>query len=69
MRQQLDATAEEYEQRQSMVRWFSPRILGLTGLQAVISAVFGSYADKREFERVLPETKYSERVEKSGSPD
>ena len=39
--------------RRSMVGWFDPAQLARTGLQAVLSAVFGSYADKREMQAAL----------------
>jgi len=37
----------EFE-RKPMVGWFDPGQLARTGVQAVLSAVFGSYADRRE---------------------
>jgi hypothetical protein len=40
-------------ERQKMVDWFSPAQLAQTGLRAVISTVFGSYADKREMQAAL----------------
>ena len=40
-------------QRQKMVDWFSPSQLAKTGLQAVVSSVFGNYADKREMQAAL----------------
>ncbi len=36
-----------------MVGWFDPAQLARTGLKAVLSAVFGSYADKREMQAAL----------------
>lgn len=36
-----------------MVDWFSPSQLAATGLRAVISSVFGNYADKREIQAAL----------------
>lgn len=39
--------------RQPMVRWFSPGQLAATGLRAVLSSVFGSYADRREVQAAL----------------
>lgn len=38
---------------QKMVDWYSPSQLAQTGLRAVISTVFGNYADKREMQSVL----------------
>ncbi|MDX1618411.1 MAG: hypothetical protein R3224_06465 [Balneolaceae bacterium] len=42
-------------ERQKMVDWFSPTQLAQTGLRAVISGVFGNYADKREIQAALTE--------------
>ncbi|MDR8389604.1 metallophosphoesterase [Aliifodinibius sp. S!AR15-10] len=42
----------QFEQ-QRMVDWYSPSQLATTGLRAVISAVFGNYADKRELQAAL----------------
>jgi hypothetical protein len=39
--------------RQPMVGWFDPTQLARTGLQAVLSAIFGSFADKREMQAAL----------------
>lgn len=36
-----------------MVSWFSPGMLVQTGLRALISGVFGNYADRREMEAAL----------------
>jgi hypothetical protein len=41
-------------QPQRAVRWLSPPVLIGTGIKALLSAIFGSYADKRELQRVLP---------------
>jgi uncharacterized membrane protein len=38
-----------------MVNWFEPRMLLQTGLKAVISGLFGNYADRREMEAALGE--------------
>ena len=38
--------------RQRSVRWFSPGVLAGTGLQVVLSAVFGAFLDKRELQAV-----------------
>jgi len=35
-------------ERQSMVNWFGPIGLAITGMEALMSGIFGSYADKRE---------------------
>jgi hypothetical protein len=40
-------------QRQKMVDWFSPSQLAKTGVQAVVSSIFGNYADKREIQAAL----------------
>ena len=42
----------EFEQK-PMVGWFDPGQLARTGIQAVLSAVFGSYADRREVQAAL----------------
>lgn len=36
--------------RQKMVRWFTPRELVRSGIKAVLSSLFGAYADKRELQ-------------------
>ena len=46
-------------QRQKMVDWFSPSQLAKTGLQAVVSSVFGNYADKREMQAALSKNQNS----------
>ncbi len=38
---------------QPMVGWYSPKELFVAGFRAVVSGIFGSYADKREIESVL----------------
>jgi hypothetical protein len=43
---------------QKAVRWLTPSVLISTGLQSVISGIFGSYADKRELQGTLPATVY-----------
>jgi hypothetical protein len=40
--------------RQPAVRWLSPGVLAGTGLKALLAAIFGAYADKRELQAVLP---------------
>jgi hypothetical protein len=40
--------------RQQSVRWLSPGVLAGTGLKALLASIFGSYADKRELQAVLP---------------
>jgi hypothetical protein len=40
-------------ERQKMVDWFSPAQLAQTGIRAMISTMFGSYADKREMQAAL----------------
>jgi hypothetical protein len=46
--------------RQPMVRWFDPRQLAGTGVQAFLSSIFGAYADNREVQAALhtPEIRY-----------
>ncbi|HET7274859.1 MAG TPA: hypothetical protein VFI91_06745 [Longimicrobiaceae bacterium] len=39
--------------RQKMVRWFNPIQLAHTGAQALLSGIFGTYADKREMQAAL----------------
>ena len=39
--------------RRSMVQWFAPGELAATGLRAVLSSVFGAYADRREVQAAL----------------
>jgi hypothetical protein len=48
-----DSDKELGFQKQPMVDWFSPSQLAQTGLRAVISSIFGSYADKREIQAAL----------------
>src|SRR5690606_24566067 len=36
-----------------MVNWFEPRILLQTGIKALVSGLFGNYADRREMEAAL----------------
>ena len=50
-----------FRQRRS-VRWLDPRQLLTTGWQAVVSGIFGSYADKREVEAVLGEASLDDRT-------
>ncbi len=40
--------------RQDAVRWLSPGVLVGTGIRALLASIFGSYADKRELQAVLP---------------
>jgi hypothetical protein len=40
--------------RQQAVRWLSPAVLVGTGVKALLATIFGSYADKRELQAVLP---------------
>ncbi|MFH5832694.1 metallophosphoesterase [Halalkalibaculum sp. DA384] len=40
-------------ERMDMVDWYSPAQLASTGMRAVVSAVFGDYADKREIQAAL----------------
>lgn len=43
----------DFTKRARMVGWFDPRILALTGWQAAVAEVFGTYLDKREIESLL----------------
>ena len=45
---------EHFKKRQSMVGWFDPRLLALTGFEAATAEVFGSFVDKRELEELHP---------------
>src|SRR5215213_1412538 len=40
--------------RQDSVRWLAPGVLVGTGIKALLATIFGSYADKRELQAVLP---------------
>ena len=40
--------------KQEMTRWLSPAQLTSTGLQVLLSGIFGTYADKREFQEGRP---------------
>jgi hypothetical protein len=42
--------------RQTMVGWFDPSQLARTGIKAVLSGLFGAYADKREMQAALHAT-------------
>ncbi|HEX8742166.1 MAG TPA: hypothetical protein VF712_03440 [Thermoleophilaceae bacterium] len=48
----LDALKFE---RRPMVRWLDPAVLADAALRVVLSSVFGSYADKREIQRLMEE--------------
>lgn len=39
---------------QHAVRWLAPRVLIGTGIKAMLAAIFGAYADKRELQGSLP---------------
>jgi Calcineurin-like phosphoesterase len=52
-RPRSDAPEELGFQRRTMVRWFDPVQLAGTGVQVAVSAVFGSYSDKREIQAAL----------------
>ena len=52
-RPQTDTEAEIGFVKQSMVCWLSPKGLAATGMRVALSAVFGSYADKRELQAAL----------------
>jgi hypothetical protein len=43
--------------REGMVKWLEPRQLAATAVRAVLSDVFGSYADKRELQAAMSETR------------
>lgn len=40
--------------KQEMTRWLSPAQLASTGLRVLLSGIFGTYADKREFQEGRP---------------
>lgn len=40
--------------RRRAVRWLSPKVLLGTGVRVLLATIFGSYADKREMQAVLP---------------
>jgi hypothetical protein len=44
---------KENYKKAKMVNWFEPRVLLQTGLKAVISSLFGNYADRREMQAAL----------------
>jgi hypothetical protein len=48
--------------RRRSVRWLDPRQLLTTGWQAVVSGIFGSFADKREVEAVLGKASLDDRT-------
>lgn len=55
-----------FEPFQKMVRWFSPSELVRAGVKAVLSSLFGAYADNRELQAVRSEISaedYSDRDE------
>ncbi len=64
------ASLDELDFRpQPMVGWYSPKELFVAGFRAVVSAIFGSYADKREIESLLAEGEwhdYSEYFKRHG---
>src|SRR5438105_41812 len=43
---------ETYKQ-EPMVNWFEPKMLFQTAIKAIVSSMFGNYADKREMEAAL----------------
>jgi len=48
-----EAKFDENFPRQPMVEWFTPSQLFDTGIKALLSQVFGAYADKREMQAAL----------------
>jgi hypothetical protein len=42
-----------FDKKDKMIDWFDPRELARTGLQSLLSGVFGAYADKREVQAAL----------------
>jgi hypothetical protein len=48
-----EAKFDENFPRQPMVDWFAPSQLFDTGIKALLSKIFGAYADKREMQAVL----------------
>ncbi|WP_412061644.1 hypothetical protein [Rubrivirga sp. IMCC45206] len=51
-----DPVALGFEPFQKMVKWFTPSELTRTGAEAVISSLFGAYADNREIQALRGET-------------
>ena len=49
-----------------MVDWMDPRQLAQTGLRAVLSATFGSYADKREVQAALFHGRFNAKTKSLG---
>jgi Calcineurin-like phosphoesterase len=49
-----------------MVDWMDPRQLARTGLRAVLSATFGSYADKREVQAALFHGRFNAKTKSVG---
>ena len=43
-----------FKRRTGMVRWLSPKQLAATAVRVLLSAVFGSYSDKREIQAAFP---------------
>ncbi|WP_084037347.1 hypothetical protein [Haloechinothrix halophila] len=53
--------------RQHAVRWLAPRVLIATGAKALLAAIFGAYADKRELQGSLPWEVYRYTSDGSGT--
>ncbi|MBD0259531.1 MAG: metallophosphoesterase [Cytophagales bacterium] len=75
MKAPISPPAEDAEKlgftRQPMTGWFSPAQLARTGLQSVVSGLFGTYADRREVQACLSDFKiydYSRSLEEGGTP-
>lgn len=49
-------------ERQAMTRWFDPRELVRDGIRAVLAALFGAYADKREIEALAAASAAAHKV-------
>ncbi len=49
-----------------MVNWFEPRILLQTGIKALVSGLFGNYADRREMEAALDHRVLTPPMEEAG---
>lgn len=64
-RPQSESPSELGFVRRPMVRWLDPRQLISTGARLLLSYIFGSYADKREFQASIPATV----VDRSGGCD
>lgn len=53
-------------ERKGMVEWYDLKQLAQTGLKVIISSLFGNYADKREIQASLGDSKYYDYTERNG---